>query len=69
MVLNSNLHHSYSATPIQPQIERFEILNNERKVPPDRSSLSEVYIYRNNQNAIALVVIRPNHDDNFLSRE
>jgi putative ribosome biogenesis GTPase RsgA len=36
---------------------------------PDRSSISEVDIYRNNQNLIAVVAVPPNIDDNFLSRQ
>jgi hypothetical protein len=39
------------------------------KTCPDRSALSEVYVYRNNQNMIAIVAIRPNIDEDFLSRE
>jgi hypothetical protein len=36
---------------------------------PDRSSISEVNIDPNNQNMITIVGVRPNIDDNFLSRE
>jgi hypothetical protein len=39
------------------------------KARPDRSALSEVYIYRNNQNVIGIVAIRPNIDNDFLSCE
>jgi hypothetical protein len=36
---------------------------------PDCSSFSEVYIYRNNQNMMAIVGVRTNIDDNFLFGE
>jgi hypothetical protein len=39
------------------------------KVHPDRSSVSEVHIYRNNENVIVIVSVRPNICNNFLSRE
>jgi hypothetical protein len=44
-------------------------LNDEKKARPDRPSVSEGYIYRNNQNMVAIFAIRPYADDNFLSRE
>jgi hypothetical protein len=44
-------------------------LNNERKLGLVGSSASEFHIYRNNQNMIAILVVGPNIDDNFLSRE
>jgi hypothetical protein len=39
------------------------------KAHPDRSFLTEVSIYRNNQNMIPIVAVRPNSDDGFLSPE
>jgi hypothetical protein len=36
---------------------------------PRRSFVSEVDIYWNNQNLITIVAVRPNINDNFLSRE
>jgi hypothetical protein len=36
---------------------------------PDRWSISEVYIYRNDQNMIAIIAARPNNNNNFLSHE
>jgi hypothetical protein len=50
------------------QIERFEILNDEKKARPDCLSISVVDIYRNNQNMIAIVAVRPNIDNNFSRR-
>jgi hypothetical protein len=38
------------------------------KVRPDRSSVSDLDIDRNNQNMIGIVTARPNITDNFLSR-
>jgi hypothetical protein len=38
------------------------------KAGPDGSSVSEVYIYYNNRNMIAVVAVRTNIDDDFLSR-
>jgi hypothetical protein len=36
---------------------------------PDRLSVSEVYIDRNNQNMIGIIEVQPNIDDILLSRE
>jgi hypothetical protein len=36
---------------------------------PDCSSVSEVDVHCDNQNMIVTVGVRPNADDNFLSRE
>jgi hypothetical protein len=38
------------------------------KVRPNRSSVDKVNIYHNNQNAIAIVTVRPNIDDSVFSR-
>jgi hypothetical protein len=38
------------------------------KARPERLSLSEVYIYRNNQNVIAIVAVQPMSTHSFLSR-
>jgi hypothetical protein len=37
-----------------------DFLKNQRKAHPDPSSVSEVEIYYNNQNTIAIVAIQPN---------
>jgi hypothetical protein len=39
-----------------------------QKARPDHLSVSDIYIDRNDQSMIATIVVRPNHDDNFLSR-
>jgi hypothetical protein len=45
-----------------------KILNDEEKNYHDRSPVPEVEIDRNNQSMIAIVAVRPNIDDNFLSQ-
>jgi hypothetical protein len=44
-------------------------LNNEKKARPDRSSVCDLCIYHNNQNMIAIVAVRTNIDNNFLSHQ
>jgi hypothetical protein len=73
MVLDSNLNEIYSAATWQLQIEPFVIFWwIEAKARPGYLSVSEVYIYQNNQNMIPIVAIRPNinqNNNNFLSCE
>jgi hypothetical protein len=54
---------------VQLQIQRLVIFKaSKSKARPDRSSVSEVYIYRNNQDTVAIAAVQPNINDNFLSR-
>jgi hypothetical protein len=68
VVLDSDLQNSYSTHTLQLQIERFEILNSQRKVHPDQSSVTEVHICSNNQNRFSIVAARPYIDNSFFSR-
>jgi hypothetical protein len=73
IVLDSNLHDSYSAVTVQLshnyKSSVLEFVNDEEKARPDRSSVSEVYIYPNNQNMIAIVALRPNAEHNSFLGE
>jgi hypothetical protein len=72
IVLGFRLHHSYSAMTVQlswnSRSSDLRFVNDE-KTKPDRSSISEVNIYRNNQNMITVVAVLRNNDDDFVSRE
>jgi hypothetical protein len=43
-------------------------MNHEKKARSDRTSASEVNVYLNNQDMIAIIAVQPNTDDKFVSR-